>query len=326
MDDPSFKYRCQNLSTVLSSIGITSTLQHIDSYRTTLDTTHVVFHRPKNSSRLKKILKQLKIQDSVAIADFDDLIFDTDYVEFSPAILNKIQPYKRILKAYDSHFEALTYFENISVSTAPLVRHIRLLFPLANIHLLHNTTHFDWLTPPLKKSIHNQKIITYFPGTRSHDRDLWQIEDVVTFFLKENPSAKLMVIGPVQSSLFSKKNKQIQHFRKLPFADYKFAVANSWANLLPLEATPFNQCKSALKVIEAATYCTPTICSPLPDAVRFDDIGAMIALDEHQWIEHLALLSEPDTYSHISNNIKENFNKVSNPLIMAHSFRDHHYN
>ena len=39
--------------------------------------------------------------------------------------------------------------------------------------------------------------------------------------------------------------------------------------------TPFTQCKSALKVIEASYWGKPTLCSPIPDTERLLDCGAI---------------------------------------------------
>lgn len=320
LDDASFRYRCENLAFALNQQGVSAKLQHISSFELEPSISHVVFHRPKYSTRFQRLIKQLKRANITAIADFDDLVFDEDYVEFSPAVLNNILPTRKVVKKYREHFEALSFFEHISVSTHTLSRYIRRLFPDANISILNNTTHHDW---PYKKPLsseHRRPIITYFPGTRSHDRDFWQIEEALEFFLGNNPSVSLLVIGPLLSPLLSKGSNQVRHFRRLPFINYTQAVSNTWVNLLPLEPTPFNQCKSALKVIEAAAYHAPTISSPLPDATRFEGIGAITAVDQQQWLTNLDNLMEPTFYKKTVNHIEKQFSLEANPMLMADKF------
>lgn len=321
IEDPSFRYRCQNLSLTLIKHGIPSTMQHIDSFTPSQDTTHVVFHRPRYSIRFRRLMKKLQLANIIAIADFDDLVFDKEYLEFSPAVLNKVLPRRKVAKTYRLHFEALTYFDHVSVSTTSLTKYIRKLLPNAKINVLHNTTHSDWACKQPLIASPRPKTITYFPGTRSHDRDFWQIEDAVALFLKKNPSANLLVVGPLASKLLSKSNNQIKHIQKLPFKDYIQVVSNSWVNLLPLEATPFNQCKSAIKVIEAATYHAPTICSPLPDALRFEGVGATIAIDQQQWIDKLEQMMDDSFYQKTVTQIQNNFLLTTNTKIMADQFQ-----
>jgi hypothetical protein len=321
IEDPSFRYRCQNLSAALCSLGISSSIHHIDSFYPTNDTTHVVFHRPKNSIKFRRLIKKLQLIEALAIADFDDLVFHEDYLDFSPALLNNILPKKKIAKIYRSHFEALNYIDNISVSTNSLAKYVHKLFPNKRVNVLHNTTHFEWPKKGSSNLLNHKPIITYFPGTRSHDRDFWQIEEVITLFLSQNPSASLLVIGPLDSELVNKQHSQVKHIQKLPFNDYAQATSNSWVNLLPLEPTPFNQCKSAIKIIETATYSIPTICSPLPDALRFEATAAFTAIDQQQWLEHLNKMMNPLYYKEVTTKIKKDFYLTTNTQIMVEQFK-----
>lgn len=321
IEDPSFRYRCQNLSSALCSLGVSSSIHHIDSFSPTINTTHVIFHRPKNSIRFRRIIKKLQLTGVLAIADFDDLVFHEDYLEFSPALLNNILPKKKVAKIYRSHFEALNYVDYISVSTNSLAKYAHKLFPNKKVNVLHNTAHYEWPKKRPSSLLCNNPVITYFPGTRSHDRDFWQIEEAIKLFLSQNPSAKLLVIGPLVSELVNKQHSQVKHIQKLPFNDYAQATSNSWVNLLPLEPTPFNQCKSAIKIIETAIYNTPTICSPLPDALRFTGTAAFTAIDQQQWLEHLNKMMNPVYYKAVTTKIKKDFHLTTNSQIMVEQFK-----
>jgi hypothetical protein len=60
---------------------------------------------------------------------------------------------------------------------------------------------------------------------------------------------------------------------RVPFSDYVNHLKLGWVNLAPLEITPSNHCKSALKVLEAGYWGIPSVYSPYPDVERFVDAG-----------------------------------------------------
>jgi hypothetical protein len=320
LDDASFRYRCENLAFALKAVGFSCKLDHIESFSASSDLTHVVFHRPKISIRLRRLLKRLQQLNIIAIADFDDLVFDEQYADFSPAVLNNRLPRKKVVRKFKSNKEALEYFDHITVSTDSLAKQARRSFPNATIVVLKNAMHYKW---PYKQPLpieSRKKVITYFPGTRSHDRDFLQVSEPLEYFLNEHPDTFFLVIGPLASTLLDKPNKQIRHIDKLPFSNYMQAARNSWINLLPLEPTPFNFCKSAVKIIEAGSYIAPTIASPLPDALRFEGIGASIAIDDDQWLKSLEALYDTKNYKQTTARIEKHFAKASDSKVMAVDF------
>jgi len=323
-NEPSFLYRCENLAHSMGLLGIKTILQHISEFSIEKDTTHVIFHRPRYSTRFKRIVKQLKTKHITIIADFDDLLFDEDYLEFSPAILNSILPTSKVRQAYRAHYQALNYVDHLTTSTDCLARYARACFSHLQVKVHKNNLHHSWPLKPFKSADHRKKVLTYFPGTRSHDRDFWQIEDVLRQHLSDNKNTELLVIGPLRSNLLKSKHNQISHKERLSFEEYREAVSNSYVNLLPLEPTPFNQCKSAIKVIEAGNYAIPTICSALPDASRFRGIGASIAIDSDQWLESLEFLSNYEHYQKALTQIRRSFHKAADPSPACDSFIEHY--
>jgi hypothetical protein len=93
------------------------------------------------------------------------------------------------------------------------------------------------------------------------------------------------------------RDGQIELEPKVPFAVYAERVSQSWVNLAPLEPTPFNACKSALKAIEAGFFGTPTICSPNSDYERLSPAGALVARTEQDWAAWLEKLLDEDFYN-----------------------------
>jgi hypothetical protein len=198
-----------------------------------------------------------------------------------------------ITKRFGKHQQALLRFDHFTVSTHALKEELGRLTGLpaqARIQVIPNGVHHSWLS--LAKTaipVDVAKVIRYLPGTRSHDRDFAQIAEPLTHFLRERPDVRLEVFGPLEFEL-DLPPAQVTRQGKRPFASYHELVRGALVNLAPLEATRFTRCKSALKVMEAAFWGVPTVCSPLPDAERLADAGAFIARSALEWHAQLAML------------------------------------
>ena len=94
-------------------------------------------------------------------------------------------------------------------------------------------------------------------------------------------------------------------------------MQHSWVNLAPLIQTPFTDCKSAIKVIEAAYWGIPTICSDNHDMRRFIDSGALIAKDEHDVQDHLNKLLDNDYYNKYTDCLRDKVLSKANVFYSA---------
>lgn len=322
-DDPSFVYRCENIAAALQEEGHKVSLFHVSRFPLGLRFDAVIFHRPKQTVRLLLTLYFLKnYRQSVLVADFDDLIFDPLLAEYSPGVINGLISIKTTRKYFQAHRLALAHFNLITVSTEPLAELIGTSFPSARVELLPNSIHFVWrknkisIPQPQKKLV-----ITYFPGTRSHDRDFAHIAEPLSRFLRKHPESRLQLTGPLQFDL-SARAGQISHREKVSFDKYPAQFCDSWVNLSPLETTPFNRCKSALKVLEAGFWGVPTICSPFPDAERFSDAGALMADTTDEWFEHLESLLDLNHYRCVTENLRERVLKVADSTAFSSQLVD----
>ena len=298
-EDPSFIYRCENMAAALERLGHRVVCEHYSRFvwRKPLDV--VVFHRPVFSSHFWLLWSLLQKKGVRLVADLDDLIFDPSLASVSPAVLNQRLDEALIAKRFRKHQRALQRFEHFTVSTTALKEELLRLPGLsatAAIHVVPNGVHHTW--PGLAHAhpaTRPAKVIRYLPGTRSHDRDFAQIAEPLTQLLLERPHLRLEVCGPVDFEL-PVPPQQILRQGKRPFESYHEVVQGALANLAPLEATRFTRCKSALKVMEAAFWNVPTVCSPLPDADRLGDAGAFIARTPAAWHAQLALLVDAPAF------------------------------
>jgi len=276
--DPSFIHRCENLAHGLDALGIGTELMHLTSLPLRPRHEVAVLHRPRHSLRLRVATSLLRRAGVRLVADVDDLVFDEGLAGFSPGVMNGLLTLKETRDQFSANRRALERFELITVSTEPLAEHVRRCFPSAQVVIVPNGVPRQWRSLPRRSAPPDAPVITYLPGTRSHDRDFAVYAEGVAAFLAKYLDARLEVTGPLKFTLPARPG-QVVHCEKVPFERYHERVWGGWANLAPLEATPFTRCKSALKVLEAGWWGVPTVCSPIPDAQRFDGAGALFAHD-----------------------------------------------
>lgn len=307
-EDSSFIYRCENLAAALEGAGHRTTLLHLQALPLLHRFDVVIFHRPRWSLRLAAMIGLLRRRGTLLVADVDDLIFDERFAAVSPGVLNALVPLKETRKNFQASFRALSLFDRITVSTPPLADHVHSCFPHASVKIIPNAIHFSWRRRNKEEGEwtfpHGRPIITYFPGTRSHDRDFAVVAGVLSQFLGRHEDVRLHVTGPLQFQLTA-RSWQVVRREKVPYDDFHHYFQEGWVNIAPLEATPFNRCKSALKVMEAGYWHIPTICSPIPDAARFEGAGALPVEGDEAWLAQLEALLDADYHAGITNGLRE---------------------
>lgn len=303
-EDPSFTYRCENLALALAAQGHEVTLSHLSRPGWGRRPDIVVFHRPQLSWRFWWVQRQLRGQGVRLVADVDDLVFDPALAHHSPAVLNRQLPLGTLRRRFWRHRQALRLFDRVTVSTQALAQALA-AEPgpggAARIFWLPNAVHRSWRTQAEPAAQDRaEPVLRYLPGTRSHDRDFAQVAPLLSSLLRARPGLRLELVGPLTHALDVPAD-QVQHRPRVPFADYLSEVRRPGIHLAPLEATPFTACKSALKVIEAAFWNQPTVCSPLPDAQRLVGAGACVATTVADWRHWITrLLDEPAAYQAVT--------------------------
>lgn len=259
----------------------------------------IVFHRPRYSFGLRLTLRRLRKAGTLCVADFDDMVFNPDWAPFSPGVVNQQVSLQQTRKNFNTHAKALKLFKHASVSTTPLVSDMQTSHDQTP-WFIPNAVHLHWRdeisphgqTQAQASSLETtNRIITYFPGTRSHDRDFSMIKAPLQQVLAEHPHAALHITGELADDgiLQGISAQQLVRHPKQAFADYRTHVARSQINLAPLEQTEFNQRKSALKAIEASYFNAPTLASPIPDMQRLESAGAvLVESNDSAWYDALS--------------------------------------
>ena len=318
--DPSFIYRCENMAKGLEEKGHTTQLIHLKELTPFMNADVIIFHRPSFSIRLWVNVKLFSLKNIFIMMDVDDFIFDESYAKESPAYINNILPLQKVKNQFQDNLRAFKLFSNFSVSTKPLKSHLRRLTSNSNIVVIPNAVFYSWKNSMRHKGDLNKKIISYFPGTRSHDKDFEHIHKPLEVFLNKYPEVLLKITGEINLSI-DIKDEQIFYNTKVPFIEHSKNYQNIWVNLAPLQDSEFNACKSALKVIEAGYFNIPTLCAVNDDNERFIGSGALMVSTENEIFEQLEIMMDPKRYKSVVKNLQErimlraNVKKTSQKLI-----------
>jgi glycosyltransferase involved in cell wall biosynthesis len=280
----------------LSDLGHETSCIHRKNFGTDSKGSIVTFHRPRETWSWQRWMRARGFPSAAKhIAEVDDLVFDPALAAHSPAVRNRHKSLWSTRRLFRGNGRALARFDRISTSTEPLASHLRNHFPKANVEVFPNCIPCAWRSLPISPLPTQARTLTYFPGTRGHNADFAMIAGAVRKFLASHPDWHLLVAGPLEFKLGAAQH-QVRHLERVDFERYHEIVRRGAINLAPLEDSPFNQCKSALKIMEAGFFGIPSVASAIPDAERFAGDGVEFASSPNEWIEALCRLASRFPY------------------------------
>lgn len=271
--DASYIYRALNLGHSLRERGHVVWLGHMRHFNPFSAWDVVVLHRPVESLYLHLLRMLLKRRRVLLLADVDDLIFDSTKAACSPAVVNEMQAVDTVRKRYMLNAKALAGVDGVTVSTRSLYERMHAQWQSQPLLLAPNSVHHSWLNMPLQPRS-EFPVLTYNPGTRSHDRDFALVLPALVAVMAAREDVHLRITGPLEFDASGLPQARVHRRPRVPFETYHACLDGAWVNLAPLEGSSFNDCKSALKVIEAGWWGLPTVTLNLPDAERFQGVAA----------------------------------------------------
>ncbi len=300
-NDASARYRCVFPAEHLNELGITCHVIHFTQiHKIQLhDYSHVIFHRPQYSLKLKYYLYKMKRLAIKAIIDFDDLLFNPQLAKQSAAVQAGYMNLRLAKKHATAYSKALQLFDHAWVSTKPLAKQLKISYPCIKITVCHNKLPKRWAKlqaqTPWQERLKN-KVIRYMPGTSHHKHDFEKIEQTLITLLNNNSDIKLEIVGDLKFNIDNFPTKQVSQQSHMTFEQLPSVISSSWLTLAPLQDNIFNQCKSGLKFWESGLYGVPVISSLLEDIERFKNSGLCLSLEQGDWIDYIEKMKKPDNY------------------------------
>lgn len=298
--DVSVRYRCFNPAAELARRGHRSLVitqaafERAPAYNFDI----YVFHRPACTKLLPELLSRLK-RNSLIIADYDDFSFHVSATNYLPGALrnrflcNDLRGHMGAQGAIGPMFDCFT------LSSSPLADKVKELFNAKKAILLHNAMPRNARALCALARAGNpwpgrKFLFGYFPGSKSHSRDLSMILELVMKKIR-TLNARMLVTGPEFSGAESSVDCGCVEWKgQIPFLLMPDHMAQCRFILAPLENTPFTRCKSGIKFFEAALCGCPVLATPIPDIDRFNTHMLLKCDTPDKWQENLDRLLELD--------------------------------
>jgi glycosyltransferase involved in cell wall biosynthesis len=314
--DGSYIYRCENLALGLAALGHHVSHWHLNSLvMRGLPFDVAVFLKPAASLRLSWVARRLRQAGCRMVADFDDLLFDPSLARYRPSVWSGQASLARTTRKFARHGRALQHFDAFTFSTQSLLDHFTALHPQSPRLIVPNAAFRPWRELPRTPA--EPRRITYFSGTRTHDRDFALVEPALARLLDERHDFRVQLVGPLQTQL---NHRHVERVERVDYRRYAELVRSAHLNLAPLEDTPFNRCKSALKAIEAGCFGIPTLASPIGDYLRVATEGVLYAGDADEWYEQMRLALDEAHYRRMSEGLIERLRPLSDVDRFAREF------
>lgn len=192
----------------------------------------------------------------------------------------------------------------VTVSTEPLAEVMRKVRPdsdPATVIVLPNcvtaaTLDVQRQRPPAWSTMYG------WQGSPTHERDWLEARDAVATVLSEDwRAARIRFVGTYYlDGLFRDDGRPVGKIDHKPWttdlAEHHRRIAEFDVTLAPLERTPFNRSKSALRVVESLALGVPVIASDVPAYAGWleDGVTGFYARSTAQWVAAMRKLQDTD--------------------------------
>lgn len=241
----------------------------------------IIVQRPLDNA-MTALIKQAKRQGIATVVEIDD--------DFSTVHKNNI--------AYDHIFgkmhtgnqwieQATSIADHVTISTPQLIKYAR----HGRHSILRNCVPVSIFDTSIGKSKIDWPRIGWTGSVQTHPWDLQETKGSVASVLKDN-DLPFNVIGDgqmVSTYLGLDKDTQIYATGWVDLSlYYQHMMSFIDIGIVPLEVSPFNQAKSALKGLEYAALGIPFVASPTREYERMEAYGiGKIAKTPSEWRKHL---------------------------------------
>jgi SEC-C motif-containing protein len=193
----------------------------------------------------------------------------------------------------------MAHCDAVTCSTPTLAARIRREFPEMPIWVVPNAIDFnirDWKAKE-NRAEHNltDRVVLGWTGSIHHTRDGQELLQALPAVFEAFPNVVFLmqcdrsVYYAWTTPLVNKYRDQLRWVPPLPFDVHPMIYSLFDVNLAPLERTPFNTCKSDLRLIEGGAHGVPYVASKLAPYQEFDrisgGIGGLLASGTRGWFD-----------------------------------------
>ncbi len=232
--------------------------------------------------------------------DIDDPVFDLR-IYSSNVNLNFITAKEKqsILSGVDSYASIIRQMDFVITSTPAMRSHLSDLTS-KDIYIWRNVIDSETLNAQYiygksydqkQKADKNDFIIVYASGSRAHEADFSMAIEALHRILNEYNHVKLNVIGycAMSAKLKMRFPNRVSHTEFKDYVSYITEMAKGDLNIIPLVQDDFNDCKSAIRYLEASMVHVPTMVTAIGDFVNLIDnqVNGILINEPKDWYPQL---------------------------------------
>jgi O-antigen biosynthesis protein len=299
------KYRVDQKRDMINALGWDCSIvawQDTDRVLSLMQTHSVViFYR---APAFPDVLRCMDEADSLGLPHYfelDDLIFDLDDYAANPNLLGlDATTAKALFDGAVLYQQALERCRNVIASTPYLAERMQGVGG-GSASVIENALDSETLsvaTTARRRESDGKVCILYGSGTRTHDADFASIAPALRRVAMENPNVEIVLVGELNPPpALLDLDDRLRQMPACRYPEYLALLAASDIAIAPLSPVRFNDAKSNIKFLEAASVGVPSVCSPrsaFVHAVRHNETG-LLAETPDEWHQSLmALVADPD--------------------------------
>ncbi len=250
----------------------------------------LVFSVPHDEDTLQRVGKWSR--KALIVVDIDDNLFEL------PTHNDTYLFWERAKVVLDRYLKAS---DIITTPSQVLQNYLTMRYPDSRV--FHVPNYLDRKNPTWDEPmVHTGTVRVGFSGSMSHLYDLKMLEEPLRRVMEKVPDWQFVVYGPLE--LYHALDLPKDRYKWFPIRPY-----DCWPSLLrqftisicPLEDTPFNRCKSSLKVIESLSASALPLASRVGPFREFEEQARAWLVNDGKWSQNeevLPMFSGPDSFAH----------------------------
>jgi len=306
----SSRYRVEHFREQLLTQGVKSDFCKTDELNniTVSEYNLFVIYRCQYTPVIEEFIRKCRKENKKIFYEIDDFIFEYKQIKKLKFLQDK--EYNNFKNYSKKIHKCMSLCDGFLTSTVTMRTAIQNSFPNIPVCVNRNVASMEMvsLSYDAKRNINKSKekvILGYFSGSKTHDNDFEAISELLIYLFERYENLYLKVVGclKMNDALNIYKNRIIKSefvdWRKLPEL-----ISSVDINLMPLEDTFFNRCKSENKWTEAALVCVPTVCSFNEELalVIQNGVTGFLCQSSSEWKQILSnLIEKPELREQIGN-------------------------
>jgi len=306
----SSRYRVEHFIEQLLMHGVKSNFCKTDELDniTISEYTLFVIYRCQYTPVIENFIGKCHKKNKKIFYEIDDFIFEFNQIKNLKFLQDK--EYNNFEDYSQKIHKCMSLCNGFLTSTVTMRTAIQNSFPDIPVCVNRNVASMEMvsLSYNARKNINKSKdkiIFGYFSGSKTHDNDFEEISEVLISLFEKYENLYLKVVGclKMNDAFDIYQNRIIKSafvdWRKLPELIFSVDI-----NLMPLEDSFFNKCKSENKWTEAALVCVPTVCSFNEELalVIQNGITGFLCKSSMEWKQILSnLIEKPELREQIGN-------------------------